>query len=615
MQRTDYRFTLTRDTDTFETYPAGFFDGSFKYEQQEGQLFFRVKYEGSLIFKGSDYAYFKTRYDLNEYCDIYEILIEKYDQSINNYVTFWTGYFSMLDGKFDFEKCQFIVKPTVYDKYSCLLRNWENELNVIDNYYSEISVNLKSWLEIQFKWNDQTELVPLTSMTMWRDYDLSECGIETIRHYAREAIILPKTIVLTTPWVKDDPNEGNKINDYGIDQSFNIQEYNDQIETKWVRSWTYDYETPELSDFVNVLQDVQDFQTILNNCYPGNLISDYYKFSSVVINPDFLIPPPPRVWYSKKTYKYNALTDVIVKMNGFDLSSVIVKLLKITCEDFNASTLISNFFTNSLNPATGQSNELLSLYLIQNSDAKRPSASNPATKGFLNFKDLMDDLYNLFQVSWDLDNNNNLILKHQSEIQNVEGIDITKTPYILTTAHKKSVEFDKGLIYRYEKWDIQNTENIDFVGVPIEYNELCSGKEDARSKTYNVNLTTDIGYLQQRDNNASDEGFCLVATVSSIVQNRDGILSGILEANEWLSISRLQTNYWRHNRILRNGLMNNIETTFTSSQKIRKLSEQTIILCDEFDPLKLVKTDLGDAIVTEATYFPFDSKLTLNMSI
>ena len=82
-----------------------------------------------------------------------------------------------------------------------------------------------------------------------------------------------------------------------------------------------------------------------------------------------------------------------------------------------------------------------------------------------------------------------------------------------------------------------------------------------------------------------------------------------------MSLASLHDLYWRHNRILSTGTMNGQAETFTSSQKIRRLKELTIIHSGEFDPLEQVTTDLGDAIVNEATFSPFTQTLTLKLSI
>lgn len=603
MQRTDYRFTLTRDTDTFEATPIGFFDGNFKYEQQEGQLFFRMKYDGNLIFKGSDYAYFKTRYDLNAYCDLYEILIEKYDGS--NYVVFWSGYFSMTDCKFDFEKCQVIVTPVVYDKYSCLLRNSENEINLLEDAPTVLNGAIKTTLEIELIYTTSNDNTPYYQQMYFLNNFTLDAGEYTPGDYVfrvsgREAINIAENVVLGDGWILWDGNDNRTDYRTIINRLEPIEGYN-----KWVRSASYTtwlpviFDKPPIVNFTLHYESLTDKENWVNYGQFKTTTGEIYTigFHNSV--------------FENETYNNNP----VLQYRGYSLIESLTKIIKAICTDFDESTITSTFFTNSTNPTTNAASESNNLYLIQNSDAKRPNASNPATKGLLNFKDLMTDLYVYFQVWWYLDDNNNLVIKHQSEIENIPGINITLSPYIKTTAHKKYIEFNKSLIYRYEKWDLNNTDTIDFVGLPIEYDELCSGKEDPRTKTYNGQITTDLGHIQQHQDDVSDEGFTLVAAPGGVIQNRVGLISSRLQANEWLSISRLHNNYWRHNRILRTGKLNGVDTTFISFQKIRKIQEQNIILCEDFDPLKSVTTELGSAIVNEATFFPLDSKLTLNLSI
>lgn len=599
MERTDYRFTLTRDTDTFEVFPEDFYDGNFKYTQDEGQMFFRKEYDGALCFKKTDYAYIKDRYDDGYYCDIYELLIEKKISGV--YETDWTGYFSMTDGKFDFERCRYYVTPTVDDKYSCVLRNWEKEVNIVDGNFTYLNSKIKSQLEIEIRGHYGAGAVPFYQlMYAVLDHQYMGGGNYYISISCREAIILPDYI---TPnpldgWIVWDENDTssqvavilNRITPTGESK-------------KWVRSGSYVSWKPTASD-INVYD-------ILSNPRPSlstyRQIGTYSTFDNYVYAELYILKSVynNEVWPMNITYK------------GYSLLTSILNVLKETCDEFSESTITAPMFTSATSPATGEANELLNVYLIQKSDAKRPNDSNNATIGKTTFKELMEILYSAFQILWDISDNYNLILKHQSEIENNQGLNISVAPYTAMTAHYKGIEFNKNLLFRYEKWEFMEAKNEDFIGLPIEYNEFCTIKEnDAKTKTYSLgSITTDLSLIQQEESEISDDGFCMVALLSSEIAVRNGLITGYKQLNEALSLARLHDNYWRHNRILSTGLMNGASITFESSQKIRKLPELTIKYCGEFDPKEEITTELGNGIVNEATFKPFDQTLTLNLSI
>lgn len=609
MQRTDYRFTLTRDTDTFEVTPLNFYAGSFKYTQNEGQLFFRKEYSGELIFKGTDYAYFKTRYDLASYCDIFELLIEKNVNGI--YIVDWTGYFSMTDGKFDFERCEYKVEPTLEDNYSCLLRNKDIEYNILNVAHTDITGYIKSVLEFEIQYSGSTTPPSTTNPGMvYMTFRLRMSSPLTYCHiFARESVLLQKGITPSgSGWVQVVSNSESNV----IEQL----EFNDEFD-KWGRSWiTAGVSAPGVDDLL-LTYDVVNSDCSITETTPASLgyTGNYLKFMTGRYRCPGSITSVSKhsLWINKTIYS-GALYTQSTMYRARNLIYCLQYILNQACSD--SLTIVSSFLQNATNPITILASKTNHLYFIQKSDAKRPNSSNPATIGNISFETFMNLLYNIFQLNWYIEGTNFNII-HQSEISNTTGLDITIQPYLLTSGHKKLIEFNKELLYRFEQWQFMESEGEDFIGMPIEYDELCSMKEvESKTKTYSIsNITTDLGYVQTKINKISDEGFVLISTDGSDIFLEDGLLSYSSQLNGHLSLTNLHYNYWRHNRILSTGLMNGTLTNFLSTQKIRKLQEQSIILCEDFDPLKQVTTELGTANINEAEFFPNDNKLVLNMSI
>lgn len=609
MQRTDYRFTLTRDTDTFEVFPEGFFQGSFKDLKEEGQAFFRREYTGELAFRGDDYIYIKGRYDLSNYCDVYELLIERKVSGV--YEVFWTGFFSMTDGKFDFEKCRYYVKPSTEDKYSCILNNWGNEYNILSIGGIDITGKVVSILEFESYTRRTGCSAPASTpynAQMAFFYCHDSAVITDAYFYAREAIILDKDITPTgVGWVEEtdftNPNMSPNITP-------------NETQKKWVRPWTYAVSITEPNGVVLVYDEVNDDCSITIRT-PNDLgyTGEWYAFHKAYRRNLRNCKGDSEVYWIKKTdYAGLLFSGNESVYSGVYLIDVIKFLYESSCQ---AIDLDARFLTSAINPVTTLSSKTNNLCLVQKSDAKRPNASNAATKGITSFREVMEMLYNVFQLYWFISDDNRLTIVHQTELSNLPGLNISVAPYIQFTAHKKAIDFDKTLLYRYEKWSFMESNGDDFNGLPIEYSEFCSYKsKDSKTKQYDSeNFTTDLGYIQTSSDKISDDGFVLLATDGTDVLIEEGLITESDQLNGHLSIANLQYNYWRHNRILSTGLMNGVQTTFLSTQKIRKLPEIQIQYCGDFDPINYITTELGQSQVNEAEFFPMDNKISLSLSI
>lgn len=610
MNRTDYRFTLTRDTDTFEVFPYGFFAGSFKYEQQEGQLFFRRKYSGELTFKGVDFDYLKGRYDLNYYCDIYELLIEK---KVNgDYEVDWTGYFSMTDGKFDFERCEFKVSPSTQDKYTNLLDNYDTEFNLLKQNAIFLS-SYSSTFYIFIDWNDELESgIPVGLFT---NYFADNGGTFSIYFDLIYKQFVDEPIVDSPRWYGLYAAEVKKVkrdvvpSGSGWSKNAEIDEFD-----IYVRDFSNNNSMPTTGQVLwtaDTLPIDEDYTTILDQSpnelgYPGNWLK-VSKLNYVT------------AWVRSDYYSGAKIdTDNTFTYRGRSLNESIRYLLNKTSPDYFINPVLnSGFLQSNTNPVTTSSSFTNNLFLVQKSDAKRPTSSNPATIGNISLSKLLSILYNAFQLLWYLNDDNEFCIVHVSEIGTLTGLDITQSPYISTTANKKSIEFNKSLLYRYEIWRFMEQNGNDFVGNNIEYNELCTIKEsNAKTKQYSLeNITTDLAYIQSYPEKIDDNGFLLLSTDGTTVKNDIGEITGSNQLNGHLSLANLHENYWRHNRILKTGKMNGVDTIFTTTQKIRKLLEHQIVLCEEFNPNDTVVTELGNAVVNEASFYPLDNKLSLNLSI
>jgi len=274
--------------------------------------------------------------------------------------------------------------------------------------------------------------------------------------------------------------------------------------------------------------------------------------------------------------------------------------------------LSSAFFYNNVNPVSGK--DLTNIKIGQKSDCKFDietglERSDPARLGIITFRQLMDCLWAMFQVTWAIQDDT-LYIEHINFFRNNfsytpssdVGIDLT-TAYPICLEGTKSYSYDDNLPIRV-KYSFMEAWNLDFIGSDIDYTEcLDSGKTDSISAEV---ITTDIDptYL---DNEASDDGFCLFhCDENNRVIEEEGQISGLSSPNAHLSWANLHHYYWMDNSPLPNGRINNKRVDF--NLPLKRLKKQVPVefpFCVENfmdvvnDP---VRTTLGDGEIVSAEY-------------
>ena len=116
-----YRFYITIGSSQVEVHPLNFMKTSLVDAQDEGEIFYRRKFNGTLRFIGDDFDLFYMVESVEPCTEIF-LLIEQKDSGANTYHTYWEGYFSTTNGTFDLDNCTFDVTPKPYDDY----KNFDN---------------------------------------------------------------------------------------------------------------------------------------------------------------------------------------------------------------------------------------------------------------------------------------------------------------------------------------------------------------------------------------------------------------------------------------------------------------------------------------------------------
>lgn len=265
-------------------------------------------------------------------------------------------------------------------------------------------------------------------------------------------------------------------------------------------------------------------------------------------------------------------------------------------------TVSSEFFTAADNPATLYTNKLLYLTIAQKSDIKNPDASDPATTAMLSWNELMDILWGIFQVCWDYDSGTDTInVEHISWFAGGVGIDL-RTQELCVATNKYNYLKDK--MPKYEKWQFIESDDLNFIGAPIWYDSKCVDPDpDSNVKKTTVNVTTDLEYIINYTDSISNEGFVILANYENggnyYVSLEVGAYDAtVVKLNCHLSIANLHNYYFRHNRVLIEGYMNDDLITFWTAQKMKHQKCYAVICPDTgYDPTDEITTELGE------TYF------------
>lgn len=286
------------------------------------------------------------------------------------------------------------------------------------------------------------------------------------------------------------------------------------------------------------------------------------------------------------------------------LNDVIKSLISPFFSDFS-----SEFFKNTINPISGK--DLTNLLISQKSDCIGTS-SDPATKGIITLKSLLDILKTMFNVYWAIDENGNFRIEHKKywdnngsyTVSNTVDIDLSVV-YPLSLIGTKEYNFEENIPIR-EKFNFTESWRIDFINSEIDYSNCIT---NGPSVEYNISqITTDIDpYLLLAY--ASKDGFCIFHCDS--VPNTDGSydvitdvgeMSQLILENVHISTANLLYNYWKYDRFLPQGMMNAKLTDFS----VRALKYQIPIsfpyCISEFNPQKLIATNLGDGAVKTASF-------------
>ena len=264
------------------------------------------------------------------------------------------------------------------------------------------------------------------------------------------------------------------------------------------------------------------------------------------------------------------------------------------------TTVVSTFFETTPNYVTTAANKLMLLTIAQKSDIIRPASSDPVTVALLSWNELMEILRGMFQVYWIYDHLTDTIYVEHISYWNTfaAGLDL-RVQALCVATNKYSYIREK--MPKYERFSWMEANDSSFIGVAIRYDSDCVN-QDANSNIVETNLqvTTDLEFIYKNPEAIDDDGWVILQnsgagpTYTVEMELTVDTLDTLWNAH--LSWANLHHNYFRHNRVMIEGYINNTFVTFATAQKTKK-QECTAIVCENYDPEDNITTELGE------TYF------------
>ena len=534
---------------------------SFEYKKEDGQVFYRKKLVKDLIFgQKDDYEeiFALTPFE-NE-----EVTVTIKVDCDGVFVEKWKGTFTIMDCKVDVDNCEIQVKPKVLDRYSKILAKLEDKIDLWDYFDTSGSYKVKL--------SD-----PSLLYTEVKQFTIPD----QVYNQPPAYIQISGRII----WWWEDTKYWSSVQN-PIDNKYTITAYYHHL----VGFGTF-----------------TDPPDITWNWEP-------WKDTTEPLEPPF---PPGKTWrWVKEPNK-----------NSKGLADLEYGQRFITCVKYGLThvgayinDVKSNFFgynadgTNPNNLAYLYStNHAKNLTLHQKSDVKRPY-DKPADKSVwtCKLKDLLDDLRVLFNVYWDIDDDDNILLEHITFFKSYDTIDVSNAKGLIKKYDYSKNEIQKELFFYSDEQC-----SLPFAGYPIIYLTNQGEIIENRARLFSL----DVYYIQDSVNaeNIQDKGFVICTNTS------DSRSTFLKKSNEALSWKFLHEYLHRNNRPYQEFYLNGFIDSALSKIKTKQQDEFFLFICcdsikdtsgvsHEFDPKKLYTTSLGDGEIESAIHDLTKDTLTLKLN-
>jgi len=525
-------------------------DSAIEYDIWEKK--YRRKFKGDLVFFNNSHQ--------TDFTYLYQVAKESVEISIRIEQTcvttasdWWEGYFSIVDGKWDSDRGTLTVTPSPDDEYRLLEELGDREYNLYGlNPSDALSINVTSTTV-----TIESDCTALDKLEWQRDYDTEGNPCAPDADSDRWSLY---------SWT------GSVTCGTGV----NVHTYKKQIITfdggiAWTNEGTAQYHYNN-----GIWSKPGGTPQVVTQAFGNSRWLTVKSGIEYILDQIYTTPP---------TYKSTFFENDTVVGGG--------------------SGGTENYVT-SVDP-----NPLNNLRFTQKSNTK--STTNAATKWITSFNDFMQVLKDMFNVYWFIDTDGNFRIEHYSywDTSPTSDTDLTTLNSGKWINAKNKWEYESVDMPNIEHFTWAESYRTDFIGYDIIYDNVETGnryKDNKRERILPV--TTEVAYLISNPDDISNEGWCFVVNAGGYISSEVGVLTSIEQINGHLSWANLHNNYWKHGRVIQNGSMNNVSTTFLSWERRIKQTEITYPeCCDTFDPMATKTTELGDGEVQSAEYRLIDGSV------
>lgn len=684
MEEVKYKFTAIGRNSTKEVFPQNGNTLAVTWEKEEERAYFSKKLKGKMLFTGADFHWLYV-FESSQYrCEPITLLIEKKCSGV--FEEFFVARLILNNADWDLDQCTASIEAEVEDKYTCYNDSKDKEVNLISGVYPKQVVQLvQGALEYvqcsgttldpgQQMWcgeGEQSDGWVIQSFYQ-TNYNPGgpmnpEDGSYNVT-YVRETIYSEEP--LEAPWI--DIGSGQYARQPAL---YGFRSFGGQYD------YGYDYQVGGSIDNGMKLKDC--FQTLVNNaCYPMRLKSKFFNWDpDPEMNKNLLNYKRSTVgadlgssgYTIPNSNPYHKVTDYIKVIPGADLwlqnpgtvggdmnnwfydinknpvslappvpgASSPVKIADIPLNvhfvryqyydmDVPGSDVMLYLGTSPQpfspydfsNYVTGEASKVENLILFQKSDVKRPSGTGNASIANTTLEKMLKDICNMFNLKWDIDEDDNFIIEHVSFFQKGVGLNLVGRRDARLRSGMNKYSYDVDNMPRRELFQMADEKYTygDFRGVPITYSNSCVGQGEKEDKDWIVeSIMTDVSLVLNNPTSDSqvvaDDGFVLIACdEQNNILSEPTILGGNT-LNNPLSWSHLHVDYWRHDRVFNTFMMNNVQTEALSVVPTKKQVKLNVSLCcgEVFDPEELINTEMGEGAVSEATFNLYQDLLEVTL--
>lgn len=591
----------------------------WKWEKLERWGFWRKVLDTDLIFINKPDGSIKDFDKLLAYeesdlrCQFIDIQIFRSCGPIVN--LFWTGRIRCSDGDWNKSLCRLKVKPEPFDTYSCLTEGWEEKYNFAGGVEAE-TINIKPKYTTQIKVCTWTQKYNTFLMLL---LDAIEGTNNSGFSFGNQFLINVRDSCVDFALLKC-----NNLDDGGADAWVFLdakvkrkKKKKFDITIRVVRETAFTEPcAPPDSDPAWILAD--------DNCPTSGT---YVRPSQVVYLPT-IQNDPNYAGYGVESTLNGIVFDFPVH-NAYSLSNIFTFY---TAQPQLGCTIpvISNFL--NINPdATNPDNlsyqsaatNLAAVKIVHVSDFVKDDEDGPDYKATIKYslKEILENLPGNIDFAMD---EGTLRIEHVSYFRRNKMLDLTQDGFAELNAGKYRYKYDKNKLPKSErcKW-IRETDKDggDFDGTAIKYSGACIARDSKEATIQFEIFISNIKFILENRNEfleSSLDGLIILATDGTIVLYETGVLSGEIKLNAHFAVANLMESYYKWDRPLSSGIMNNQPTDFFRWQRQKKQDDIKAVLCCEdistFDPNDLVKTQMGWGSVDDAQFDDPVSMLKLNLS-